>query len=489
MLITSNIAILQIIIPLASSLILFLLPKRFSWIFSTIAIGLTLLMSIALFKSSLSNEVMSYHLGGWMPSIGIEYRIDQLNSFFILLVSVVSFFNVISMKSLIETELDPNKLPLFFGLFLMAFTGLLGVSISNDIFNIYVLLEVNAIASYALVAASKKKESTKAAFDYLIFGTIGSTFILFGIGFIYALVGSLNLTDISNAMPALLDNNAARAGIALMLFGILMKSALFPMGRWLVNIYQGAPSFVTTMLAATSNKIGIYLLIRFFFNTFHLDQYPFDYLNIILMLLAIVAILTCAILALRQTNMKRYLAYSSLSQIGFIIFAVALASKIAISGVLIYSFTHALEKTALFLAAGYYAACVSNENISSFAGLRKIHPLLCVIIVINLLSTMGVPLTAGFVGKWQLFKASLDSDIWYIFIMLISTIFTFSYAFKFIELSLFKNQKEKIEIHPIINSKLCLWVISIITIINLYIGLNNQRLLDIVHQVSSTVVQ
>ncbi len=488
MLVTANLVIMQIILPLIAGLGLFLLPKRFSWLFSAVAISITALITLLLFKTTLSSESIYYHLGNWSSSIGIEYKVDRLNSFFMLIISIASLINIFAMRSLINHELDPKKLPLFFGLFLIALTGSLGICISNDIFNIYVLLEVNAIASYALVASSRQKESTKAAFDYLIFGTIGSTMILFGIGFIYALVGSLNLTIISESMPALLDNNAAKAGVALMLFGILMKAALFPLSNWLVNIYQGAPSFIGAMLASTSNKVGIYLLLRFFFEVFHLHQYPFDYLNIILLLLAIVAILTCAVLALRQTNIKRFLAYSSLSQVGFIIFALALANKFAVSGVLVYCLTHALEKTVLFLAAGYFIACASNEEIRSFAGLRKTHPLLCLILIINLLSTMGIPMTAGFVGKWLLFKASLDTDLWYILIMLVATIFTFSYSFKFIELLIFKKPEDEAIVHPLKNGKTCLWVLTIVTSLNLYIGIYNQDLLDIVKHISQTIL-
>ncbi len=488
MLVTANLVIMQVILPLVAGLGLFLLPKRFSWLFSAIAIGATTLIALSLLSATFNLEEIYYNLGGWSSKIGIEYKVDKLNSFFMLIISIASLINILAMKSLIGHELDLKKTPLFFGLFLIALTGLLGICISNDIFNIYVLLEVNAIASYALVASAKKKDSTKAAFDYLIFGTIGSTMILFGIGFIYALVGSLNLTIISAAMPALLDNNAAKAGVALILFGVLMKAALFPLSSWLVNIYQGAPSFVGAMLAATSNKVGVYLLLRFFFKVFHLHQYPFDYLNITLLLLAIVAILACAVLALRQTNIKRFLAYSSLSQVGFIIFALALASKLAISGVLVYCFTHALEKTVLFLAAGYFIASASDEEITSFAGLRKSHPWLCLILIINFFSTMGIPMTAGFVGKWLLFKAALDTDIWYIFIMLVATIFTFSYSFKFIELLIFKGVENEKKIHPLRNGKVCLWFLTIATMLNLYIGVYNQGLLYLVKQISQVVL-
>ena len=484
----TNLVILQILTPLLGALICFLLPKRFSWLFASLILLCTSFISLLLFKAALGSEPILYHLGGWSAAIGIEYKLDRLNSFFMLLVSTLSLLNILAMRSLISHELDETKYPIFFGIFLLAITGLLGVAISNDIFNIYVLLEVNAIASYALVASARKPEAKKAAFDYLIFGTIGSTLILFGIGFIYALVGSLNLTEISQVMPNLLDNKAARAGIGLIIIGILMKAALFPLSNWLVNIYQAAPSFISSMLASTSNKIGIYLLLRFFFDVFKLDQYSFEYLEISLLAIAVIAIFTCAILALKQTNIKRFLAYSSLSQIGFIILAIALASNIAISGALIYSMTHALEKTALFLAIGYLVAFyTSSEEITSFAGLARVKPWICILIIINLLSTVGVPMTAGFVGKWQILKAALASDIWYILIISIAVLFTFSYAFKFVEL--LAVQKAETELTKKSNNNLCLWVISLITLINLYIGFNHQYILNIANQISHMLIK
>ena len=483
----TNLLIIQIIFPLVGALVCFLLPKRFSWVFSTVIMLFTFVISLLLFKMSLGLDAIFYNLGNWSSSVGIEYKLDKLNSFFIMLVSFSNLVNILAMRNLVSFEIKEDKLPLFFGLFLLAMTGLIGVSISNDIFNIYVLLEVNAISSYALVASSKSSLSKRAAFDYLIFGTIGSTFILFGIGFVYALAGSLNLTEISYRVPELLENKALFAGMILMFIGILMKATLFPFSNWLVNIYQASPSFISAMLSSTSNKVGIYLIIRLFFDVFKLNNDQFEYLEIILLMLSIIAIFSCAILALKQTNVKKFLAYSSLSQIGFIILSIALASETAISGALIYSLTHSLEKICLFLAVGY---CVmhytSSEEVSSFGGLARINPWISILIIINLLSSVGMPLTAGFVGKWQIFKAALASDIWYILIVSIAVLFTFSYVFKFVEVLLL--QKSLSEEKGVLKKDSCLIVVTLLTILNLYVGINHQFLLDMAKNVSQMVL-
>ena len=164
-----------------------------------------------------------------------------------------------------------------------------------------------------------------------------------------------------------------------------------------------------------------------------------------------------------------------------------MASETAISGALIYSLTHSLEKICLFLAVGY---CVmhytSSEEVSSFGGLARINPWISILIIINLLSSVGMPLTAGFVGKWQIFKAALASDIWYILIVSIAVLFTFSYVFKFVEVLLL--QKSLSEEKGVLKKDSCLIVVTLLTILNLYVGINHQFLLDMAKNVSQMVL-
>jgi multicomponent Na+:H+ antiporter subunit D len=490
---TTNLAIIQIILPLIGGLIAFITPKNLSWLFSCLIMLFTFFISCFIFKETLSSEPIFYHFGGWWASIGIEYKIDQLSSFFILLTSTLSLFNLFAMKHLVASELDKERYSLFFGLYLIAIAGLLGICVSNDIFNIYVLLEVSSITSYALVASPRTVKSSKAGFDYLIFGTIGSTFILLGIGFIYALTGSLNLSIISQKITPLLDNNACIAGIMLIIVGVLMKAALFPLSKWLANIYQDSPPFIAAMLSSVSNKIGIYLLIRFFFNVFALHKHNYAYLDIILLLLAIMAIFICSILALKQTNIKTFLAYSSLSQIGFIILSIAIASDLSLSGALIYCLSHALEKSALFLAAGCFILLANKEeDLSSFSGFIKQHSWISLLFIINLLSSVGFPFTAGFVGKWQILKAALATDLWYILMMLIAVLFTFSYVLRFIELLIFEKEHVKYLDQEIISDRYgnsTIYVVAVLTILNLYIGINHDLLINQTNNIAALILK
>lgn len=485
---SETIIILQIIFPLLAAVICFLLKNDKAWFFSSLVLAVNLIFASLNLKASFGNTPIYYHLGGWGASIGIEYKLDKLSAFFIFLVSFMSFANILATRNMLKYEIDESKSSLFYGLMLFSITGLLGIAISNDIFNIYVLLEVNSIASYALVAARNGKESKKSAFNYLIFGTVGSSFILLGIGFIYAITGSLNFSIISNAMINVIDNKAMITGILMIMLGILMKSALFPFGNYLVNIYQNAPSFVASLLASTSNKIGIYLLLRLYFNVFKLNQFTFEYLEIFLLIFSMVALFTCSIMALRQTNVKRFLAYSSLSQVGFIILAVALASKTSLIGALFYSFSHSLEKISLFLIVGLVInLIVNNEEIKEWGGLARVKTWISILIIINLLSTVGVPFTAGFVGKWEIFKAALESDIWYILIVAIAMLFTISYVFKFVEIMIFNPVNESALLTY--NKSWSLWVVTCLTTLNVAIGVKHDTIISYLTQVSKGLIE
>lgn len=473
----ANQTILMVIIPLVGGIMSFLLPKKLAWGFALVITAISFILSLHFLNLTFNGDVFYYNLGGWSKEIGIEYKVSKLGSIFLCLTSFISLLNHLGSKSLLENEINTNKFSLFFGLNLVSLASLLGVCISNDIFNIYVLLEVNALSSYALVASGSSKTSTKAAFDYLIFGTIGSTFILFGIGFIYSICGTVNLTLISKFMPMFLESNAIKAGVLLIMFGFLMKAALFPISSWLVDVYQGAPSFVSSSLSSISNKIGIYLIINFYFYIFKINEAQLAYNELYLSLIAFISIITAGYLALKQSNIKRFLAYSSLSQIGFIIFTLIIGSKQAISGAIIYSFTHALEKTTLFLAAGYLIFLFKSEDLESFSGIAKKYPLISAVILFNLLSTVGFPITAGFVGKWQIFKASLETDIWFVFMLMFASLFTFAYAFKYAELLIF--EKSEVKTKTKINYNVTLLLITFSTILNLFIGINSQFLLAI----------
>ena len=195
-------------------------------------------------------------------------------------------------------------------------TGLLGISITGDMFNVFVFLEVTSLSSYALVAMGRGRRAPMAAYSYLIMGTIGGTFILVGIGFVYAITGTLNMAEIAEALqrPGMLANSTAIVSFGFLTVGVSIKLAVFPLYQWLPNAYSYAPSKVSAFLSATATKVSYYVLLRLFFGIFG-AAFIFKTINFqsILMPLSVIAMFVGSIAAIYQTNIKRLLAYSSIS--------------------------------------------------------------------------------------------------------------------------------------------------------------------------------
>ena len=231
------------------------------------------LCSIYLLDQVLDNGEISYHLGSWKPPLGIEYRIDLINAFVLLTVSGISALAVPFGRLVVDKEIEPDRQILFYTTYLLCLTGLLGVTVTGDAFNIFVFLEISSLSSYVLIAMGVRSDrrALTAAYNYLILGTVGATFFVIGLGFLYMVTGTLNIMDLSDRLTHLADNKAMHAGYAFIIIGLALKVALFPMHVWLPNSYTYAPSLISIFLAATATKVSIYVLLRFLFTVFGLS--------------------------------------------------------------------------------------------------------------------------------------------------------------------------------------------------------------------------
>ena len=215
--------------------------------------------------ASPSSGPISYHLGGWEPPWGIEYRIDALNGFVLVLVSVVGAVIMPFARRSVGFEIEEWREAWFYCMYLLCLTGLLGIAVTGDAFNAFVFLEISSLSTYVLIALGPDRRALLAAFQYLVMGTIGATFYVIGVGLLYLLTGSLNMVDIAARLaPAWAGNSRAIvAALAFVTVGISLKLALFPLHVWLPNAYAYAPSWATAFLSATATKVAIYLLVRF----------------------------------------------------------------------------------------------------------------------------------------------------------------------------------------------------------------------------------
>jgi multicomponent Na+:H+ antiporter subunit D len=413
-LIAAHLPALQIVLPLLAAPLCMLLRRgNLAWGLSMIASLAALLIAALLLNQVLETGPISYALGDWAPPWGIEYRVDVLNAFVLLIVAAIGAVVLPYARRSIAHELPESLHSGFYTALLLCLTGLLGVAITGDAFNLFVFLEISSLSSYVLISMGRDRRALTAAFQYLIMGTIGATFIVIGIGLLYMVTGTLNMADLASRIPALGGNRTVIAAFGFLAVGTTLKLALFPLHIWLPNAYAYAPSAVTAFLAATATKVSIYILLRFFFTVFG-PVFAIEELTLqtLILPLSIIAILVCSTVAIYQTNVKRMLAYSSVAQVGYMMLGIGFDTVNGLTGGIVHLFNHAATKGGLFLALGCIVLRLGSCRLDDLAGLNKRMPLTAFSIVIGGLSLIGVPLTAGFISKWYLVQAAIERGYW-----------------------------------------------------------------------------
>ncbi|HJN03263.1 MAG: cation:proton antiporter [Nitrospinae bacterium] len=448
MTLTESLPILVIIIPLISAIIIPLIgriDKSIAFAFVISANFLSFIISISLLNTVMETGRISYWLGGWEPPWGIEYVVDYLSGFVLVIVSFIAFIISVYAKKSVEMEVEGEKILPFYSIYMLLVTGFMGMIITGDIFNLYVFIEISALAGYALIAIGKKRAALIASYNYLVLGTIGATFILLGIGYLYMATGTLNMADLRERLPMLYDSKVVLTAFAFITVGLSLKLALFPFHIWLPNVYNHAPSVVSALMAATSAKVIAYVLVRIMFSVFTM-KFDLEVVPVtkILLFLSVIAIIAGSVLAIAQTNIKRMLAYSSIGQIGYIVLGIAISNQLSMTGSLIHLLNHALMKGTLFLVVGAVVYKTGMEDISSLKGMGKKMPFTMAAFTIGALSMIGVPLTVGFVSKWYLALGALKAGMWFlVFIILVSSLLNAVYFWRVIE-GIYFHQKPKV---------------------------------------------
>jgi multicomponent Na+:H+ antiporter subunit D len=445
----SQLPALQIVLPLIVAPFCALLGgNNRAWAAAFVASLGAFAISVALFLSVLDGSVISYHLGGWAPPIGIEYRVDILNAFVLLIVSGIGVLTLLYARGSVAHEIDERQHGLFYTALLLCMTGLLGVTITGDAFNVFVFLEISSLSTYALIAtgAGRDRRALTASYNYLIMGTIGATFFVIGLGLLYMVTGTLNMADLAQRLLDQGDSRTLRMGFAFILVGIGLKLAMFPLHLWLPNAYSYAPSAVSAFLSATATKVAVYVLLRFLFTVFGFsNSFEVAVLHYIVLPLAIVGIFAGSIVAIFQTDLKRLLAYSSIAQIGYMLVGLTLLSHAGLMASIIHLFNHAVSKATLFMVAGAYVMQAGTSSIHDLRGIGRDMPWTTAAFVIGGLSLVGVPLTVGFVSKWYLVQAALSEGWWPVALLIVaSSLISFAYVWRFVEAAYMREAPEGI---------------------------------------------
>ena len=437
----AHLPILQVIVPLmAAPACLILRRPQLVWMFTLLASAIAFIISILLLQQVMQTGTISYELGGWSPPWGIEYRIDKLNAFIALIISGVSTVVLVAAQTSIEKEIPQEKHTLFYILYLLSLTGMLGIVTTGDAFNVFVFLEISSLSAYSLIALGRDRRALWASFQYLIMGTIGATFILIGIGLMYQMTGTLNMADLATRLPEVEETRTVTTAYVFFIVGVCLKLALFPLHLWLPNAYAHAPSIVTAFFAATSTKVAAYLLIRFTFSIFGVS-FSFTTLpmEMVFLTLGLLGIFVASTVAIYQDNIKHVFAYSSVAQIGYMIVGFSMTTSAGLSAMLLHVFNHALMKGALFLALGAVMLRVGSTQLKDFQGLGRQMPLTMAAIVVGGLSLIGVPLTVGFVSKWYLVVAALEKGWWPVAgLVLLASLLAVVYVWRIVETAYFK---------------------------------------------------
>ena len=411
-----------------------------AWVVAWVACWWAFGCAIGILRRVLASGTIVYELGGWAAPYGIEYRVDLANAFVILIVAAIAAVVIPYARTSIAKEVTEDRGALFYAAFVLCMTGLLGIAVTGDVFNVFVFLEISSLSAYALIALGTDRRALTASFEYLIMGSVGATFIVIGIGFMYVMTGTLNMADLAERLPAVANTRTIPVAFTFLTVGITLKLALFPLHLWLPNAYTFAPSAVTAFIASTATKVAVYMLLRFFFTVFGAAfSFGAMQLDVVLMPLAVVAILTMSLVAVYQDNVKRLLAYSSVAQIGYMVLGVSFASVLGVTAGILHLFNHALMKGALFMAMGCVMYRIGSVRLERMSGLGRAMPWTMAAFVVGGLSLIGVPLTVGFVSKWYLVQAALEQGLWPVaVVVLIGSLIALVYVWKVVEVAYFR---------------------------------------------------
>jgi len=405
-----------VVLPLLGApLCLLLRSARLAWSLALLCALGCLGITAALLVQVHTGGAIIYTFGGWAAPLGIEYQLDAVNAPMLVLIAFIAVVVLVYARRSIHHELDGTELPLFYVAYLLNLAGLLGVASSADIFNIFVFTEIASLSAYLLTAMGRDRRALLAAFRYLMLGSLGATFLLIGIAFLYAMTGTLNLADLRVRLDPVGDTRTVAMAYTFITLGLGIKFALFPLHLWLPAAYGYAPSAVAALMSATATKVFLLVWLRLGFITFGVDQlFGVFHLDLVLIALAVAAILAGSLMALFQQDVKRLLAYSSVAQIGYIVLGACLATATGLSAALLHVFSHALVKCALFLAVGCLVLRLGSSELSRLAGAGRRMPWTAAALVAGALGLIGMPMTTGFVSKWYLIQAALAAGQWWL---------------------------------------------------------------------------
>lgn len=404
--------IVLIIVPLTGSVLTPIVGRerpRASAIWSLGVMTVTSLAALMLIARVAQEGPFSYLLGGWARPYGIELRFDEFSAS-VGIICLLGWLALLFSYHYAAEAIPTRRVPYYYTLVLLNLTGMLGFVVTGDLFNLFVFMEILSLSGYALVAISGERIAEMAAFKYLVMGAVSSLVVLFSVGLLYAVTGSLNMADISTRLSGVQERLPVMLALAGMSMAFMVKAALFPLHIWLPDAHAIAPSPVSAILSGLVVKTGIFGLLRVYQIFYGAGGYELGGLNTALVWLGAISIVMGAFFAIFQEDIKMMLAYSTISNVGYIVMGLGLASQYGMIGATVHIFNHALIKATLFLGAGALIYKTGYRTLSDLRGVGRAMPLTCMAISIGAISIVGIPPTAGFLCKWYIALGAFQAE-------------------------------------------------------------------------------
>lgn len=439
---TGNLPALLIVVPLLAAL----LASGAGWVnrrapfrISVVALAVSFICAALLLLQIVRTGIaVEYRMAGWAGPMGIVYVIDHLSALVLMVIMAVSLINLIANKKIIDLEFK-GKEGSFHSLYVLFTAGLAGMTATGDAFNLYVLLEIASLSGYALIGLGNSR-APYTTLNYLFLGTIGATFYLLGVGYLYIATGTLNMADLSSILPGMMDSNIVLFAFFICLTGLMVKMALFPVHGWLPGAYSECTPPAAGLIAPLTTKVTIYVMVRICLFVFS-PEYIFNYLESgdLMLWLAIITIIFGSISALAQENYKKMLTYIIIAEVGYMVGGFFLGNRIGMSGAILHIINDAAMTLALFLAVGIFLWKTGGESRDDLKGLFSKMPFTMAGFVLAALSVVGVPPTCGFFSKWYLVSGGVAAGNYvFVFALIFSSLVNAILFFRIFEIAYFE---------------------------------------------------
>jgi len=429
---TDHVLPLLIAVPILAAVFPLLLSLRTSetgWYVAVVACLAEAGLAAMLVRDVFAVDRVVHEVGGYPAPYGIELVGDGLSA------PVVALIAVVALGVLAFARTAGPRRNSFYSAYLLLLGGLMGVTVTGDLFNMFVFLEITGLATYALVATDRSGESAIAALKYLILGTTGASFFLIGVGYALISTGTLNMVDLSEQLAGNYGNRAVLASFGFVVVGLSLKAAIFPLHTWQPDAYTYSKDTVTVFISALVSTVGAYAIGRVILTVFTVDFFvAVPLARDALLAFAATSVLAGSALAAVQTEVKRMFAYSSVSQFGLVVTAFAIATPDAVLGGVIHLVGHGLMKGGLFAAAAVLATRHGARTVDDFARLGYRSPLVAGVLAVLGLALVGVPPSIGFLGKWYVGVGAVRAAVWPVaLVVFLSTLLTLSYVARLLE--------------------------------------------------------